>query len=320
MNYYICGMKRTILALAALLCCIICSAQRLTRAQYIEKYAPLAVEQMKRSGIPASITLAQACLESGDGNSRLATEANNHFGIKCHGWNGRTIRHDDDEKDECFRKYRKVEESFSDHSDFLRYNRRYASLFELESGDYKGWAYGLKAAGYATSPSYAVALIKIIEDYGLSRYDRSEGIVLPPTPAQVQTISRVHPTKGSPLYKISLYREIFSRNGTAYIIAGELDSYSSLAKEYNLFKKELLGFNDLKSDAPIAAGTIVYLERKHKQSPRYLDKHVVEEGETMYALSQRYAVRLKYLYKYNGMQPGEEPQAGSIINLRKRTR
>lgn len=311
-------MKRIILTLSAVLCCLICSAQKLTRAQYIEKYASLAVEQMEQSGIPASITLAQACLESGDGNSYLATKANNHFGIKCHGWKGESVRQDDDEKNECFRKYRKVEESFSDHSDFLRYNSRYASLFELESGDYKGWAYGLKAAGYATSPTYAQSLIKIIEEYGLTAYDRTDGIELPPTPTQAQAVTRIQPTKGSPLYRISLYRNVYSQNRVAYIIAGELDTYSSLAKEYDLFKKELLAFNDLKKDGPIAEGTKVYLEHKRKQSARYLDKHVVEEGDTMYDLSQKYAVKLKYLYKYNGMQPGEEPQEGSIINLRKK--
>ena len=142
--------------------------QKMSRPEYIEKYKELAVKQMQASGIPASIILAQACLESGDGNSRLATEGKNHFGIKCHTWEGPKIYHDDDANGECFRKYGDAEESFKDHSDFLRFRDRYRFLFELNVNDYKGWAHGLKKAGYATNPNYPQMLIKIIEEYNLS--------------------------------------------------------------------------------------------------------------------------------------------------------
>ena len=139
---------------------------------YIEKWAPVAVEEMYRSGVPASITLAQGILESRYGLSELASKGNNHFGIKCHkDWKGRTMAYDDDAKGECFRVYDSAQESFRDHSDFLRYRDRYKFLFEFDTKDYKSWAYGLKKAGYATDPNYPAKLIKYIEDYGLSRYD-----------------------------------------------------------------------------------------------------------------------------------------------------
>jgi len=301
--------------------CLVCTAAspRISREEYIRTYKDLAIKQMTETGIPASITLAQGCLESSDGNSRLAKEANNHFGIKCHGWTGESIRHDDDEKQECFRKYDSPEQSFQDHSDFLRFRDRYASLFDLERTDYKGWAYGLKAAGYATSPTYAQNLIKIIEEFNLSQYDiltQTEIAQMPPTPTEAAASFTLKPREDSPLYRISLYREIKQTNGVAYIIANGKDTYSSLAKEYNSFRRELLSFNDLKSGNSIPAGTIVYLERKKKESAKHLDKHVVEEGETMYELSQRFAVRLKYLYKYNNMKEGQEPVPGDIILLR----
>ena len=147
------------------------NGQQLTREQYINKYKAIAVQQMKKYKIPASITLAQGCLESGDGNSILARKANNHFGIKCHeDWNGRTFRHDDDKKRECFRKYDNASQSYIDHSKFLSGRSRYNSLFELKINDYKGWAHGLKAAGYATNPQYAQLLINIIEEYELYKY------------------------------------------------------------------------------------------------------------------------------------------------------
>ena len=164
--------------------------QTLTRAQYIEQYAPMAVESQLLYGIPASITLAQGCLESGNGNSRLAREANNHFGIKCGGtWDGPSLRHDDDAPQECFRSYNSVAESYVDHALFLSERERYRSLFDLDPKDYKGWARGLKAAGYATNPAYADLLIRIIEENNLQRFDNAlladyvPTVVEQPTPA-----------------------------------------------------------------------------------------------------------------------------------------
>ena len=142
------------------------------REDYVSRYAPIAVSEMYRSGVPASITLAQGLLESGAGASRLATEGNNHFGIKCHrNWKGKTMKADDDAPNECFRVYADAEESFRDHSDFLRYSDRYKFLFEFETTDYKSWANGLKKAGYATDPGYPAKLIKYIEDLKLWKYD-----------------------------------------------------------------------------------------------------------------------------------------------------
>ena len=139
---------------------------------YIKKFAPAAVKNMRFYKIPASITLAQGVLESGYGESTLAKRANNHFGIKCHKeWRGRSIRHDDDEEDECFRSYKNPLKSYRDHSLFLVDRNRYNSLFKLKRKDYKGWAKGLKAAGYATDPKYAEKLISLIERFNLTRFD-----------------------------------------------------------------------------------------------------------------------------------------------------
>jgi len=291
---------------------------RMSRSEYIASYSNLAIKEMAISGIPASITLAQACLESGNGNSYLAREGNNHFGIKCHGWNGKTIRHTDDAQNECFRKYEHVEESFRDHSDFLRYWDRYAFLFDLEPHDYKGWCYGLKKAGYATAPNYAELLIAIIEEHSLYQYDTVS--LLPPSPTEAEVSVRIHPQKGSPLYRVSLYREVYSRNKVAYIIATEYDTFKSLAKEYNLFKFELYRFNDLDRKDRITPGMVIYLEKKRKESAKHLDRHVVEEDESLWSISQRYGVRMKFLRKYNNLAIGTEPLPGSIINLRKKTR
>ena len=226
-------MKRFLSRITALLL-ICCPAwgQQMTRSQYIEKYADIAVREMKATGIPASITLAQGCLESGNGNSTLATKANNHFGIKCHGWKGQSIRHTDDAPDECFRSYENADDSFRDHSDFLRYRDRYAALFNLEPTDYRGWAYGLQQAGYATAPTYAESLIRIIEENGLDRYDRmdaAEREALPPTPMEAEVSTAFKPLPGHKLYTASLLREIRSTNGVACIIATEHDTWSQLA-------------------------------------------------------------------------------------------
>ncbi len=294
---------------------------RMSRSEYIARYKDTAIKQMMETGIPASITLAQGCLESGDGNSRLAVEGNNHFGIKCHGWKGKTIHEDDDAKGECFRKYSDAEESYRDHGDFLRYSRRYASLFDLDRTDYKGWAYGLKAAGYATAPDYAKRLIKIIEENNLARYDiltETQAEEIPPTPTQSAASFVLKPTSDSPLFRISLDREVREQNGVAFIVANGKDSFRSLAKEYNLFNRELMRFNDIKRNCDIPAGTVVYLEKKKKESARYLDKHVVEEGETMHSISQKYAIQLKYLYTYNNMSQGQEPEPGEMIYLKAR--
>ena len=315
-------MKRFLLLLTTLLfCATAASGQKMTRRQYVDKFAETAVREMKATGIPASITLAQGCLESGNGNSTLATKANNHFGIKCHNnWSGKTFHQDDDAKNECFRSYPNADESFRDHSDFLRYRDRYAFLFDLEPTDYKGWAYGLKKAGYATAPDYANRLIQIIEEEELWRYDQLDPVArqeLPPTPMQAEVSQQFRPLPGHKLYVASLSREIRTTNGVPWIRARAGDTFAGLAKEYNLFTPELLLFNDRSRKEPLQEGEVVYLEPKKSGSAPNLDKHVVEEGETMYQLAQRYAVKMKKLYQYNNLRPGTQPEPGTILLLRK---
>ena len=285
------------------------------------------MESMRTHGIPASITLAQGCLESGNGNSDLAVKANNHFGIKCHNdWKGQTYhKKDDDPGKSCFRKYRNAAESFRDHSDFLRYRDRYAFLFDLEITDYKGWCYGLKKAGYATDPEYAERLIKIIEDYRLYRFDREvyakaekNSGLLPPSPNELQRTIQLNPAKNSLLYKYSQNRTIYVRNGVPYILSGDMDTYESIAEEYNLFPRELLKFNDLKKSRPLTPGTVVYLQRKKGKAQRHLDLHIAVEGDTYYDVSQKYGVRLKRLFKYNDYKEGDILHIGDEIFLRSR--
>jgi Muramidase (flagellum-specific) len=290
--------------------------QRAAREAYVEKYKDLAIRQMNSHGIPASIIMAQACLESGDGKSYLAVKGNNHFGIKCHNWTGERIYHDDDRRGECFRKYPSVEQSYTDHSDFLRYSQRYASLFDLKPNDYKGWARGLKAAGYATNPRYAEMLIDIIEEYSLYKLDNIDYVSIPPSPSAIIKEGVAVIDTGSTLYRLSIHRQIYSRNGIKYIIASSYDTYASIAKEFNLFTNELLRFNDLSKRDPIESGTVLYIEKKRKEGDRYMSKHVVESGETMHTISQKYGIKLANLYKLNGMKRGDEPAVDDIINLR----
>ena len=299
---------------------------RMTRQEYIDKYKETAMEAMRTHGIPASITLAQGCLESGDGNSDLAIKANNHFGIKCHNdWKGQTYyKKDDDPGKSCFRKYRNASESFKDHSDFLRYRDRYAFLFDLEITDYKGWCYGLKKAGYATDPQYAERLIKIIEDYRLYRFDREmytkagkNSNLLPPSPNELMKVMELNPARNSLLYKYSRNRTIYVRNGVPYILAGSMDTYESIAEEYNLFTKELLRYNDLRKPKELVPGTVVYLQKKKARAQRHMEIHIAVEGDTYYDVAQRYGVRMKRLFKYNGYKEGDILHVGDEIFLRR---
>ena len=302
------------------------SQQQQTREEYIEKYKDAAIQYMKTHGIPASITLAQGCLESANGNSDLAVRANNHFGIKCHNdWKGPTYyKKGDDPGKSCYRKYRSASESFKDHSDFLRYGQRYAFLFDLQITDYKGWSHGLKKAGYATDPKYAQKLIKIIEDYQLYRFDREiyakaekKPELLPPSPSQLQQVMELNPAKNSLLYKYSRNRTIYVRNGVPFILAGDLDTYESIAEEYNLFTGELLRFNDLKKSRDLVPGTVVYLQRKKGKAQKHLEIHIAVEGDTYYDVSQKYGVRMKKLFKYNDYKSGDILHIGNEIFLRR---
>ncbi len=276
------------------------AAQRRNKAyeDYIRQYRKIAVEEMKRYHIPASITLAQGLLESGAGRSELARKSNNHFGIKCgRSWDGRTVRADDDAPNECFRAYRHVKDSYRDHSKFLRTGARYASLFRLKITDYKGWARGLKKAGYATDPRYADRLINIIELYDLDRYDSKKGLEW----------AEEFPNPHQP----------YLANDMVYIIARRGDTFKSLSDELGISKKKLRTYNELPKDYEFTGGEIVYLEKKHRRATKEYIVYVVRQGDSMYSISQKFGIRLKNLYKLNKMEPdAPAPKVGDILRLR----
>ena len=284
--------------------------QKASREDYISTYNKLAIDEMKRSGIPASVTLAQGLLESDNGNSTLATRGNNHFGIKCHDWKGKKIFHDDDKKNECFRKYKTVKESYVDHTDFLMGSPRYSFLFEMDHNDYKGWSKGLKKAGYATSPKYSDLLIRIIEENELYRFDG--GKVAKPEETDPTVIADIDE------FEIAIdHRKILVRNRINYIIVKEGDTYQSITSELALMPFELAKYNEIPRDSKLNRGEELYLQPKRGKSSVEFRFHTVEEGETMYRISQMYGIKLKKLYRKNLMKEGEEPGAGTVLNLRK---
>ena len=288
--------------------------KQFSREEYIQKYYKLAISEMQRSGIPASIILAQGCWESQNGNSRLATEGNNHFGIKCKSeWKGKRIYHDDDARHECFRKYIHAEASYSDHTDFLMSGSRYSALFQLDPKDYTGWAYGLKKAGYATDPIYAERLIKIIEDFKLNVYDeyvdnrQIASLKKETTPVKLHT---------SGLGKTNASHKIEMRNGLRTVVVGEGDTYESIRKDLALKDWELYTYNDLEKGSQARVNEILYIEGKYKKGDRKHKQHVAEDGDTMHYIAQRYALKLKPLLKRNRMKAGTEPVEGQIVYLR----
>lgn len=295
------------------------------REAYIKKYKATAVKKMKEHGIPASITLAQGILESGSGKSSLAVKANNHFGIKCHkGWAGKTYIMDDDEKNECFRKYKSADQSFEDHSQFLTTRDRYAFLFEYKVTDYKKWARGLKKAGYATNPKYAQMLIKVIEDNNLDRFDKIKNyrkfIKDEPLIAATKSKSKYpefldeiaedfHPVSIS-----STNRVIYETNGIQYVLALQQDSWKVIAEEFDFYTKQLLDFNSANRRTVLNPGDRVYIEKKNKKA-RVL-YHIVVQGESLQSISQKYAVRTKNIRKRNKIKRNEDLIAGQRLRLR----
>ena len=250
--------------------------QEISRKEYIEKYSSLAVKQMHQYKIPASITLAQGILESNNGNSRLATKANNHFGIKCHGWEGKKIFADDDKKNECFRNYKNVLESFVDHSLFLNKYSRYEFLFDYKITDYKSWAKGLKKAGYATNNKYPELLIKIIEENKLYQFD----------------------SKKIDKNLISGKRNIYMHpNKIKYVISKNQETYKTIAKSLNIKLKQILKYNDDNNQSVLNVGTKVFIQPKRNRSKQRI--HVVNNGEDLRTISQTYGVKMKSLKKRN---------------------
>lgn len=265
---------------------------------YIKEYREVAVEEMRRYHIPASITLAQGLLESGAGQGTLARKSNNHFGIKCGGdWRGKTVKHDDDARNECFRVYKNAKESYRDHSKFLAGRSRYAALFKLNITDYKGWAHGLKKAGYATNPRYAYQLIDIIERYDLYKYDKKGGLKW----------MKENPNPHQP----------YLANGLVYVIARDGDTWKNLSKELDISQRKLRKYNDFYKGYELQDGDIIYLEKKNRKAQKGYIVHVLRAGESMYSVSQKYGIRLKRLYKMNKMRPEDSaPQIGTILRLR----
>jgi len=275
----------------------------MTKKEYVDKWKATAVQQMSLYKIPASITLAQGILESGSGNSQLARLGNNHFGIKCHGWTGKTMYMDDDEKGECFRVYDSAKDSYKDHSEFLTVNKRYNALFELKSDDYKGWAKGLKEAGYATSKTYADALIGIIEELKLDELDknaiRENGLIVQNTAeAEVSHLT------------------IYSANKVKYIIAKKGDTFYRISREFDMALWQLYRYNDFGPNKDVLVeGDIVYLQPKKR---RTTNKYIKTDSElTPRELSQKYAVKLEPLMRRNEFSsPDQLLPVGEKVILR----
>ncbi len=292
-----------------LICYTGLSQQTETVSDYIKQYKHIAKEHMQEYGIPASIKLAQGILESGFGTSDLARYANNHFGIKCHGWQYATYYKDDDKEDECFRSYIDPIHSYEDHSKFLSTRERYFFLFDLDPLDYKGWAKGLSQAGYATNPQYPRLLIRIIEEHRLYKYDRKviEGDKLAGRPSRPHDagFSRVDDGKD---------REVNLNNRIKYIYARDGDTPESIAEEMDMWAWQIYRYNELEDNIVFEKGDIVYLQPKRRRGEQ--SHHIVEDGETIYDISQKYGVRMQQLYRRNDIEPGEEVEPGQKIQLR----
>ena len=277
---------------------------KMSPAQYIDNFKDEAIKEMLMYKIPASITLAQGMLESGNGNSDLAVYANNHFGIKCHtDWNGPTFTKDDDTKDECFRKYPSVLDSYTDHSNFLKSRNRYAELFELKRTDYKGWAKGLKKTGYATDPRYSERLTELIERHKLYEFD------------QVDELPNITVSVSKPTLPETMEpREILRFRFIKYIIIKPGDTVYKIAHDTDKDLWQLYRFNDLAPEAKLIAGQKLYLQPKRNKAKEPV--HTVKKGETMNSISQLHGIKLKKLYKKNRMKRSEEPKPGDALYMR----
>lgn len=292
--------------------------------KYIDTYKELAITEMQRTGVPASITLAQGIHESGAGNSKLVLMSNNHFGIKCKSnWTGESVKHDDDEKKECFRKYSLPEHSYRDHSDFLKNGKRYASLFELEPADYKGWAYGLKQAGYATNPKYPQVLIKLIEDYNLQHYtmialgkpqpvnDNKVASQYDTTTVKINEPISLHvmePTYPNGLFMIHDTKVVYAKKGTSFL---------ALAKQFDVDLARLFEFNEISRSEAVPADQLIYLQRKRKTGKD--EFHIVLPGETLHYIAQQQAIRLESLRELNWLKKEDKPAPGVQLNLQKKS-
>jgi len=304
-------MKKNILCVLLLFICIHLHGQMKWNAAYqtyINQYKDLAIEEMMHYNIPASITLAQGLLESRAGQSDLTIRGNNHFGIKCHGWSGATIYHDDDEQQECFRAYKDAYESFEDHSKFLANQQRYSSLFKLSRTDYAGWAYGLKTCGYATNLHYSDKLIEIIQLYRLNQYDIASGY---------DKFMARHSAVDKPVMNGAILHPIYIYNDNYYLKARTGDTFKSIGKEVDISYRKLAKYNERDRNDVLSEGDIVYLKKKRiKALKTYRGKpHTVQSGESMYSIAQKYGIRLKSLYKKNNLSPDFQIQTGCQLRV-----
>ncbi len=312
--------------LAILLSCLavntVLAQAKSKRQLYVDAYKYAAVKKMLEHGIPASITLAQGLLESGAGKSSLAVKANNHFGIKCHkGWTGDTFFMDDDKKNECFRKYANVEDSYEDHSQFLLTRSRYAFLFKYKRTAYKKWAKGLKKAGYATNPKYAHLLIKIIEEEGLHKYDKITHLsqLSKPTTHTISNEQHANPYNSLPkLEVVSISpskRVVYKNNGVKLIKALKGDTYYKIAREFNVYTWQLKKYNVANKHTILQIGEWIYLEKKrNKAQVKY---HKVRKGESLRSISQLYAIKMRKLMRRNKIKNSKQVlKTGQILRLR----
>jgi LysM repeat protein len=304
-----------------------------TRAQYIDMWKEEAIYQMASHGVPASITLAQGILESRDGNSRLAKDGNNHFGIKCHSdWEGKRIYEDDETRNECFRQYKNARESFDDHSLFLK-KPRYASLFELNPDDYKGWAKGLRECGYATNPDYAKLLIRIIEENNLTQYDETglsyaKSNTVPARNETTPEASVLSSNRSGRKSRTAVDKEVRSEitisnnhevkvsdNNIKYVVVKEGETKESIAKDIDLNVWILNKFNDFSADTQLQPGDIVYLQPKRNKAN--VADYTVQSGDTWFSISQKFGMKLKQLRKINAAAGTGDPTPGASLKLKK---
>jgi len=332
--------SRKAILLAGILFAAILTLQgqvRQTREEYVERYKHIAVAHMERYGIPASIIMAQGILESNCGNSRLALEGNNHFGIKCKkDWKGRKMHHTDDAPNECFRCYDSAEESYRDHANFLDSQPRYDSLFAYASDDYKSWAHGLKNAGYATAKDYAHRLIKIIEEselflldkpggereYGLRpsrKINDPEGWFMEQSSVEqtATSSSEVDPDNYRVTINAHAGYNVYETNGVHYVLAKKGDTFENIGEKFRLSPRNLRRFNELKDkQAQPMTGEVVYIERKKKRWDGNAHVHICRQGETVYAIGQSYGIRTRSIEKMNKLKPGSELATGQHIRIK----
>ncbi len=302
-------MKTIHLSVSLLMACSAFAGteHRISKEEYVDQWSPVAVEQMLQHGIPASITLAQGILESANGNSELALKGNNHFGIKCHGWDGKKMYIDDDAKNECFRVYKSADESYRDHSEFLKGYNRYAFLFEYSADDYVSWAKGLKKAGYATNPKYPDLLIGIIEDLNLNRFDEM---------ASPELAAPMIATSSS--MKANSHQVQIHERGVRYVVAKKGDTFYKIAQECGLTLSQLYRFNDFGGQKDfLEPGDVVYIQAKKRGKLFGKEDVVVQKEMTLDELSQVYAVNKQTIIRLNGYTENIEVIAkGEKVTLR----